>query len=113
MIINIVIKAVFALLSFTHTEVFATEAVHLHAEPSYAKWGKLAMQETSKAYEDASIVNYKYEGRKKLTNGESEECFVLLLNKDAKQFAIRVTIRINTITDRLINVELKELINGT
>jgi len=113
MIINIVIKAVFALLSITHSDVIAMETFAMHAEPSYAKWGKLAMQETSKAYEDASIVDYKYEGRKKLSNGESEECFVLLLNKDAKQFAIRVTIKVSTDTDKLINVDLKELYEGS
>ncbi|WP_054028896.1 DUF3889 domain-containing protein [Bacillus sp. FJAT-28004] len=112
MIINIVIKAVFALLSFTHSDVIVLETAALHAEPSYAKWGKLAMQETSKAYSDASIVNYKYEGRKKLPNGESEESFVLLLNKDAKQIAIRVTIKVSTDTDKLINVNLKELNDG-
>lgn len=109
MLRHIVMKAVFVLLSFAHSEVVSTENTVQHAEPTYAKWGRLAMEETSKAYRNASIVDYKYEGRTKLSEGQSEERFVLWLRKDSREFGVRVSIRVNTSSDELIDVQMKEL----
>ncbi|CAM3929823.1 YqzG/YhdC family protein [Paenibacillus alkaliterrae] len=109
MLRHIVMKAVFVLLSLTHSEVISTEEAALHAQPSYAKWGRLAMEETSKAYRNASIVDYKYEGRRKLANGQAEESFVLWLRKDSREFGVRVSIRVEEVTDELIDVSMREL----
>lgn len=111
MLRHIVIKAVFVLLSLTHhSEVVSTETLaEQRAEPAYAKWGKLAMEETIKEYRDASIVDYKYEGRRTLEAGQAEESFVLWVRKDTKEFGVRVRIRIDSSSDSLINVQLKEL----
>ncbi|OBZ17916.1 hypothetical protein A7975_03490 [Bacillus sp. FJAT-26390] len=106
---HIVMKAVFVLLSLAHSEVMTTEGAALHAEPSYAKWGKLAMEETSKTYVNASIIDYKYVGRTKLSEEQAEENFVLWLRKDAIEFGVRVSITIQTKTDEVLNLTMKEL----
>lgn len=110
MLRHIVMKAVFVLLSLVHSEVIQAEGTVQYAEPSYAKWGKLAMEEASKAYRNASIVDYKYEGRTVISEGEAEERFVLWIVKDAREFGVRVSIRVKTSTDELINVRMQELI---
>ncbi|WP_424765656.1 DUF3889 domain-containing protein [Paenibacillus sp. sgz302251] len=109
MLRHFVMKAVFVLLSLTHFEEQPFEAVYQHAEPAYAKWGRLAMEQTSRMYSDASIVDYKYEGRKKLSEEASEESFVLWLRKDTREFGIRVSIQVKTSSDELIAVSIKEL----
>lgn len=109
MLRHIVMKAVLVLLSLAHTEVISTEGTVQYAEPNYAKWGKLAMEETSKAYRNASIVDYKYEGRTVLSEGEAEERFVLWIVQDTREFGVRVSIRVNASTDELINVRMQEL----
>lgn len=109
MLRHIVMKAVFVLLSFAHSEVMSEETVALHAEPSYAKWGKLAMEETAKAYHDASIIDYKYEGRHAMGQGEAEESFLLWLKQDGREFGVRVTIRVEAAADKLRGVKLVEV----
>lgn len=109
MLRHIVMKVVLVLLSLTHTEVMTSEATAKHAEPSYAKWGKLALQETSNAYQDASILDYKYDGRHKLDHGQAEERFVLWVRKDSREFGVEVRIKINASSDELIQVGIKEL----
>ncbi|MGM0880781.1 MAG: DUF3889 domain-containing protein [Bacillota bacterium] len=110
MLRHIFMKAVFVLLSLAHPEVIRAEGTVQYAEPAYAKWGKLAMEETSKAYRNASIVDYKYEGRTVISEGEAEERFVLWIVKDTREFGVRVSIRVKTDTDELINVRMQELI---
>jgi hypothetical protein len=109
MLRHIVMKVVFVLLSLAHSDVIPTEGTVQYAEPAYAKWGKLAMEETAKAYRNASIVDYKYEGRTILSEGQAEERFVLWIVKDTREFGVRVSIRVNTRTDELIDVRMQEL----
>lgn len=109
MLRHIVMKAVFVLLSLAHSEVMSTEEAALYAEPSYAKWGKLAVEETSKVYQGASITDYKYEGRKSLAGGQAEEHFVLWLRTEAKEFGVRVSITIQTGSDEIVNIKINEL----
>ncbi|MDF2835932.1 MAG: hypothetical protein K0Q63_1572 [Paenibacillus sp.] len=79
------------------------------AAPSYAKWGRLAMEETAKAYEGASIVDYKYEGRSESGQGFAEEKFRLWLKHDGREFGVRVTITVEVATDRSRGVRLDEI----
>lgn len=79
------------------------------AAPGYAKWGRLAMQETAKAYEDASIIDYKYEGRSREAPGIAVEKFRLWLKHDGREFGVRVTITVEEATDRSQGVLLEEL----
>jgi hypothetical protein len=110
MLRHIVMKAVFVLLSFTNSDVMSgDEASALHAEPSYAKWGKLAMEETAKAYRDASIIDYKYEGRHAMGRDEAEESFLLWVKQGGREFGVRVTIKVEAAADKLKGVSLVEV----
>lgn len=110
MLRHIVIKAVFVLLSFAGTDADPNEAASsMLAEPGYAKWGKLAMTETAKTYRDASIIDYKYEGRQAMAAGEAEERFTLWLRQGGKEFGVRVLIRVETSRDTLKDLKIVEL----
>ncbi|WP_051250866.1 DUF3889 domain-containing protein [Paenibacillus harenae] len=109
MLRHIVMKAVFVLLSLTSSEAMPPEESVQYAQPAYAKWGRLAMEEASKAYPDASIADYKYEGRTMLEGGQAEERFVLWLRRVSGEFGIRVSIKVESDTDRLVQVRIKEL----
>ncbi|MHA6484310.1 DUF3889 domain-containing protein [Paenibacillus sp. strain BS8-2] len=86
-----------------------TAAIMQVAAPDYAKWGRLAMQETAKAYEGASIVDYKYEGRVDTGQGLAEEKFRLWLQHGGREFGVRVTITVEVATDQSRNIRIEEL----
>ncbi|RIX51884.1 DUF3889 domain-containing protein [Paenibacillus nanensis] len=79
------------------------------ASPGYAKWGKIAVEETAKAYKGASIVDYKYEGRSSGGRGSNEERFLLWLKQGGREFGVRVTVTVQAETGTLMSVKLKEL----
>lgn len=79
------------------------------ASPGYAKWGKIAIEETSKAYQGASIIDYKYEGRFSGGKGGDEERFLLWLKQDGREFGVRVIVTVQAETETLRSVKLREL----
>lgn len=98
------------LLSMSYPDsVMADSAGVQAAAPSYAKWGKLAMEETAKAYPDAAIVDYKYEGRFEAGPGGTEERFRLWMRKDGREFGVRVSISLQTESERVRSVKLNEI----
>ncbi|RJX41788.1 DUF3889 domain-containing protein [Paenibacillus pinisoli] len=89
---------------------FADPAAAIQAAaPAYAKWGKLAMEETAKAYHGASIVDYRYEGRFSGAEGVAEERFLLWLRQEGREFGVRVACRVQQGTDHLLDVKLTEI----
>jgi hypothetical protein len=103
-----VVKAIFLLLSMSYPDTIQADggAVQI-ASPSYAKWGKIAMEETAKAYRGASIVDYLYEGRFRGGSEGDEERFLLWLKQDGREFGVRVTITVKS--DTLVSVKLMEV----
>nr|WP_306812877.1 DUF3889 domain-containing protein [Paenibacillus soyae] len=93
-------------MSYPETIQADSSAVQI-ASPSYAKWGRIAMEETAKAYRSASIVDYKYEGRFRGGGEEDEERFLLWLKQDGREFGVRVTLTVRT--DTLVSVKLREV----
>jgi hypothetical protein len=85
------------------------------SEPEYAKWGRLAMQQTSAKYE-ASIVDYLHIGRTQISPGIAEEAFKLWLRERRqaqgqarpREFGVIITFRFYTADDRLISVRYEE-----
>lgn len=105
-------KAIFLLLSIANpdAQAFADPAAVIQAAaPAYAKWGKLAMEETAKAYHGASIVDYKYEGRFSGADGVAEERFLLWLRQEGREFGVRVTCKVQQETDHLLDIKLTEI----
>ncbi|MCU6707198.1 YqzG/YhdC family protein [Paenibacillus sp. J5C_2022] len=109
MIKQVVLKAIMLYISLSMQGGHPDDTAVLFAQPSYAEWGRVAMEETAKAYQGASIVDYKYEGRQTGASGEAKEVFRLWLRQDEREFAVRVTVTVETSRDRLVNVKLEQL----
>jgi len=77
------------------------------AEPDYAKWGRMAMQETAKRYR-AEIVDYKHLGRQSEHAGKAVESFKLLLNNGHRQFGVTVHIRFQLQTEQVLQIQFIE-----
>lgn len=75
--------------------------------PEYAKWGRLAMEETQKRYPSAQIVDYLHVGRYK-KNGMYVERFKLWLKQDNREFGILVNITFESDTERVKNITVVE-----
>jgi hypothetical protein len=80
----------------------------LHAaEPSYAKWGQIAIQEAKKKY-NATIVDYAHIGRVSINPTLTQEKFKLWLKSENKEFGVYVTIQFETSTERLKSIKMVE-----
>ncbi|MFD2369581.1 YqzG/YhdC family protein [Brevibacillus sp. GCM10020057] len=78
------------------------------AQPPYAKWGQIAMQQTMKAYPQAKIIDYLHVGRKIKTPTTSEETFKLLLQQGNRVWALLVHIEFETKTEKLLRIRFEE-----
>lgn len=78
-----------------------------HAEPAYAKWGRVAVEQTSKKYQ-AEIVDYRYDGRRVISSSEAEERFKLIVRKSGREFGVQVAVRVNSRSNELIQVNYQE-----
>jgi len=75
--------------------------------PEYAKWGKLAMEETKKRYPAADIIDYLHVGKQQ-KNGMSVERFKLWLKQDNREFGVFVNITFEPDTERVKNITVVE-----
>lgn len=75
--------------------------------PSYAKWGRLAMEKTRSRYPDADIVDYLHRGRE--TQGSRTiEKFTLRLREDERAFGVLITIVFETETEKIHKITFEE-----
>ncbi|BFH63463.1 DUF3889 domain-containing protein [Paenibacillus azoreducens] len=82
--------------------------VSVEAEPEYAKWGAIAVNETQKRFK-ADIIDYKHIGRIELTPKKSEEKFKLWLrNKEGNEFGLYVSIQFDPSTDLIYSIRFSE-----
>ncbi|MGG0188321.1 YqzG/YhdC family protein [Bacillus rhizoplanae] len=81
----------------------------VHAQPPYAKWGKIAVQMTKEKYPQADIIDYLHIGRKPKTANVSVEKFKLWLReKNGKEFGVFVDVEFETKTETFLNIIFKE-----
>ncbi|WP_373604830.1 YqzG/YhdC family protein [Fredinandcohnia onubensis] len=111
MLRKILIGCCFCLL-LTPTVFINNESAAISAEqkkpvPEYAKWGKLAMEETQKRYPSAQIVDYLHVGRHK-KNGMYVERFKLWLKQENREFGVLVNITFEPETERVKNITVVE-----
>jgi hypothetical protein len=83
-------------------------ASSLAAQPPYAKWGRIAVQETMKKYPRAQIVDYLHVGRKNKTATTSEETFKLLLQEGNRRWAVFVRIEFQNATEQVVAIRISE-----
>lgn len=93
-----------------HAEPQATEklAVQPNPNPPYAKWGRLAIQETKKRYPTAKIVDYLHVGRKSISAATAQERFKLWLKQENRQFGVYVSITFDTASERVLAISFEE-----
>lgn len=88
---------------------FSTSAFAMAPEtPPYAKWGRMAVQETQKRYPKAAIIDYLHVGRENLQTDRARETFKLWLRQDSREFGVTVIITFDPRTERVISIQLKE-----
>ncbi|MEH7380017.1 YqzG/YhdC family protein [Bacillus sp. JJ1533] len=75
--------------------------------PEYAKWGRLAMEETGKRYPSAQILDYLHVGRYK-KNDMYVERFKLWLKQNNREFGVIVNITFEPETERVKNITVVE-----
>lgn len=101
---------VFTMLLVGNSVVTPGDAGHtvMAEKPPYAKWGKLAMQKTTKQYPNAKIIDYHHVGR---DDGEkfSSEKFKLWLKGKDKEFGVIVDIQFDTKTEQVNEITFKEV----
>ncbi|WP_078545720.1 DUF3889 domain-containing protein [Litchfieldia alkalitelluris] len=71
------------------------------APPKYAKWGRLAMQETQKRYPMADIKDYQHVWREDKKDGTTIERFKLWLKQGDREFGVYITFTFDTKTEEL------------
>ncbi|QGQ97880.1 DUF3889 domain-containing protein [Paenibacillus psychroresistens] len=79
----------------------------LTGEPSYAKWGKLAMSQVKNKYQ-ADIVDYKHLGRKEISPKIAEEDFKFWLRSGSREFGVFVQIRFESSTEKVQSISIQE-----
>lgn len=94
------------LISLLAILIFST--VSVEAAPEYAKWGKIAVEETQKRYK-ADIIDYKHIGRNELGPNKSEEKFKLWIrNKAGNEFGVFVSIQFDPSTEMIQSIQFSE-----
>lgn len=78
-------------------------------EPSYAKWGRLAVAEVKRKYPACSVIDYLHLGRQELSAQTAKESFRLWLRKDTREWGVRVDIVFNKQTEKPISIRVQDL----
>lgn len=99
--------ALFTFLPINPVTLTSEITIAQKREPSYAKWGRIAMQETKKKYPNANIIDYQHLGRAKKPK-TSVEKFKLWLKEDQKEFGVFVNIEFDTKTEKLNKISFQE-----
>lgn len=75
--------------------------------PSYAKWGRMAMQQTKQRYKNAQIIDYLHIGR--VDNpASSTEKFKLWLREGSREFGVFIDIEFDRKTEAVKNITFRE-----
>lgn len=98
----------FTLLSALPSAAIAP-ASFAFAQPEYAQWGRLAMQEAHKKYPQAAIVDYLHVGRTTLSPSIAEETFKLLLRQNGREWGVLVHIRFVIKTSQVLSIRFENV----
>ncbi|WP_169525178.1 DUF3889 domain-containing protein [Pseudalkalibacillus hwajinpoensis] len=78
--------------------------------PSYAKWGKTAIEETTKKYPEQDVTDYRYDGKVFISDVREQYDFEFTLKKeDGQTREIRVYVLVNPKADKVIDVKYDEI----
>ncbi len=107
MVIKIAISIGLFITSFssqsTILEVAQEEA------PSYAKWSRIAIQQTQETYPESSVIDYLYMGTAQ-NDGSTVATFRLWLREGKREYGVVVRVTYTTRTEKLESVKFHEII---
>ncbi|MFD1040405.1 DUF3889 domain-containing protein [Virgibacillus byunsanensis] len=101
------ITAAILLVSVTIISTIQHESYAEQGVPSYAKWGKLATEETKSKYPEADIIDYLHRGVEKKEDSTIEK-FKLWLKGEDKEFGVFVNIEFHTDTEEVLSITFTE-----
>jgi hypothetical protein len=84
------------------------ETIGVAQQPEYAKWGKIAMNVVKENYVDADVTEYKYEGRRAISEEKAEDTFLFQVKRDNQTTPVRVIVMFNPKTDILQSLSVVE-----
>ncbi len=77
--------------------------------PSYAKWGKTAIEETTKKYPNQKVTDYRYDGKVFISDVREQYNFDFTLKTNGQSREIRVYVLVNPKKDQVIDVLYDEI----
>ncbi|SDJ84088.1 DUF3889 domain-containing protein [Sediminibacillus albus] len=78
------------------------------AQPEYAEWGRLALQETKNEYADYNATDYSYQGKVYISEQREQFNFEIKL-QGAEPKEVRVYVLVNPETEQLIDIYFDEV----
>ncbi|PWW06491.1 uncharacterized protein DUF3889 [Paenibacillus cellulosilyticus] len=96
------------LFTLPHPAISSAAAMSARLQPTYAEWGRLAVDYAIKEYK-AEVIDYAYEGRYPASNNHVEYRFRLWVRKNAKEYAIRIAVQVNPSSGERMGLKLTEL----
>ncbi|WP_377889977.1 DUF3889 domain-containing protein [Alkalihalobacillus sp. R86527] len=79
------------------------------AQPSYAEWGKIAIQQTKKQYPGESVTEYTYDGKVFISDERHQYNFDFTLKSNGVNKNVRVYVLVNDKKDELIGVYFDDI----
>lgn len=78
--------------------------------PSYAKWGKVAMEHVKSTYPKAAIIDYLHVGRE-VKSEKTTEIFKLWLREGDREFGVFLHITFLTKSEEILEIKEKKTNN--
>lgn len=98
----------FAFIIGTLASFSFNETVGIAEHPDYTKWGKIAINVVKESYVNEEVSDYKYEGRKSISEEKAKDIFSFDVKRNKKKIIVRAVVTFNPKTDTLQSIELVE-----
>ncbi|QTM98834.1 DUF3889 domain-containing protein [Sediminibacillus dalangtanensis] len=78
------------------------------AQPEYAEWGSIALEDAKAQYPDYNATDYAYQGKVFISDEREQFNFLITLEGDETK-EVRVYVLVNPKTEQLIDVYFDEM----
>ncbi|MBK5505636.1 DUF3889 domain-containing protein [Bacillus sp. TH12] len=102
------VRTAFIFFLITTCSNIYTDPSIVHAQPPYAKWGKLAVEKTKEQYPKAEIIDYLHIGRQPKTVQITVEKFKLWLREGGKEYGVFVDVEFDTKTEGFLKMSFQK-----
>lgn len=102
------VRTAFIFFLITTCSNIYTDPCIVHAQPPYAKWGKLAVEKTKEQYPKAEIIDYLHIGRQPKTVQITVEKFKLWLREGGKEYGVFVDVEFDTKTEEFLKMSFQK-----